>query len=204
MNAENPDARRSISSADDFPLHQASEYIRHAATSDRNFYDRYYFNLHPSSDSYFAIFGLGQYPNLGTTDAFLAVARDGVQRIMRASKPLSDRFDVSVGPMRIEIVEPLEKLRVVVEPNEADVAMDVTWTASHRAFEEPRQYLRARGTVVFDTQRFAQLGRWEGSLTVAGEDMAVAADRAEDHETAPGACALSASSNPTASVRASA
>ena len=35
----------------------------------------------------------------------------------------------------------------------------------HRAFEEPRQYLRAsRGTVVFDTQRFAQLGRWAGHV----------------------------------------
>ncbi len=174
MNAEHP---RSISSADDYPLHQTPEYIRHPATSDRNFYDRYYFNLHPSCDDYFAIFGLGQYPNLGTTDAFLAVTHDGTQRIMRASKPLVDRMDVSVGPLRVEIIEPLEKLRVVVEPNDADVSMDVVWTASQPAFEEPRQYLRARGTVVFDTQRFAQMGRWEGTLTVAGTEFAVSPDR---------------------------
>lgn len=167
---------RSISGFDDFPVHQTSEFIRHAATSDRNFYDRYYFNLHPSSDDYFAIFGLGQYPNLGTTDAFLAVTRNGVQRIMRASKPLEDRMDISVGPMRVEIIDPLEKLRVVVEPNEADISMDVTWTASHPAFEEPRQYLRTKGTVVFDTQRFAQLGRWDGTITIAGEEIAVSAD----------------------------
>ena len=177
MNAENPNPQRSISSADDFPVHQTPEYIRHAATSDRNFYDRYYFNLHPSSDEYFAIFGLGQYPNLGTTDTFLAVTHDGVQRVMRASKPLGDRFDVSVGPLRIEVIDPLKTLRVVVEQNDADVAMDVTWTASHPAFEEPRQHLRARGTVVFDTQRFAQLGRWEGTLNVAGQDIAVTPDR---------------------------
>ena len=76
-------AERSVSGWDDYPVHQTSEFIRHVATSDRNFYDRYYFNLHPSSDEYFAIFGLGQYPNLGTTDAFLAVTKDGSQRIMR-------------------------------------------------------------------------------------------------------------------------
>ena len=189
-------AERSVSGWDDYPVHQTSEFIRHVATSDRNFYDRYYFNLHPSSDEYFAIFGLGQYPNLGTTDAFLAVTKDGTQRIMRTSKPLEDRMDISVGPMRVEIIEPLEKLRVIVEPNDADIAMDVTWTASIPAFEEPRQYLRSRGTVVFDTQRFAQLGRWEGTLTVAGEDIAVTPDRCGGSRDRSWGCLLYTSPSP--------
>ena len=33
-----------LSNLDDFPIHQTSEPMRHVATSDRNFYDRYYFN----------------------------------------------------------------------------------------------------------------------------------------------------------------
>ena len=43
--------------------------------------------------------------------------------------------------MRIEIIEPLEKLRVVVEANDADVAMDVTWTASIPAFPVEQRYV---------------------------------------------------------------
>ena len=171
---------RSISSWDDFPVHQTSEYVRHPATSDRNFYDRYYFNLHPSSGEYFAIFGLGQYPNLGTTDAYCAVTRGDDHHVVRASKPLTDRADISVGPVRIEVIEPLRKLRVIVEPGRpagSQLAVDVTWTSPVDPFEEPRQFLRARGTVVFNTQRFAQLGRWEGTLTVAGTDIAVTPDR---------------------------
>ncbi len=168
---------RSVSSFDDYPVHQTSEYIRHPATSDRNFYDRYYFNLHPSSDEYFAIFGLGQYPNLGVTDAFCAVTRAGTQHIVRASQPLGDRGDISVGPIRIEVIEPLRRLRVVVEPNRSGIAMDLTWTGTIEAFEESRQYLRTRATVIFDTQRFAQLGRWEGTLTVDGTETAVTPDR---------------------------
>ena len=43
-----------ISSWVDFPVHQTSLPVRYVATSDRNFYDRYYFNLHASSDELFS------------------------------------------------------------------------------------------------------------------------------------------------------
>ena len=33
-------SERSLSAWDDYPVHQTSEFIRHVATSDRNFYDR--------------------------------------------------------------------------------------------------------------------------------------------------------------------
>ncbi len=51
---------------DDYPVHQIAETIRHVGTSDRNFYDRYYFNCHAGVDGdtepLFLIIGLGQYP----------------------------------------------------------------------------------------------------------------------------------------------
>ena len=42
-----------LSSWDDYPVHQIADTIRHVGTSDRNFYDRYYFNLHGSSGELF-------------------------------------------------------------------------------------------------------------------------------------------------------
>ncbi len=166
-----------VSSWDDFPVHQTAEFVRHPATSDRNFYDRYYFNMHASSDEAFAIFGLGQYPNLGVTDAFIDVRRGGTQHIVRASAELGDRMNTAVGPIRVEVLQPLRRLRVVVEPTEHSVAMDVTWEGAMPAHDEPRQYLRSKGKVVFDTQRFAQTGCWSGTLSVGGEDLAVTPDR---------------------------
>ncbi len=167
----------SISSWDDFPVHQSPDWIRHVATTDRNFYDRYYFNLHSSSGELFAIFGMGQYPNLGVHDAFCCVARGAKQHVIRASRPLTDRMDQTVGPIRIEVIEPLKKLRVIVEPSEHTIAMDVTWNAAIRPIPEPNQYIRNEGRVVFNTQRFAQLGWWEGTLSVGGEDFQVTPDR---------------------------
>jgi len=166
-----------VSSWDDYPVHQASEFIAHVATSDRNFYDRYYFNLHPSSADYFAIIGVGQYPNLGVKDAFVDVRVGAEQHIVRASAPLTDRMDGAVGPLRVEVLEPLRRLRVIVEPSEHSVAMDVTWEGHGPVVAEPRQFLRSHGRVLFDTQRLAQMGTWRGTLSVAGTDYAVTPDR---------------------------
>jgi hypothetical protein len=165
-----------LSSWDDFPVHQAPEFIAHPGTSDRNFYDRYYFNMHPSSDEWSAIFGFGQYPNLGVVDAFVDVRRGDEQHVVRASAPLTDRANLSVGPFHIEVLEPLRRLRVVVDPTEHSVAMDVTWEGHIQAVAEPRQYLRSRGRVVFDTQRLAQTGFWTGTLSVGGSEVAITPD----------------------------
>src|SRR5271157_5400655 len=67
-----------LSPLDDYPVHQISEPMRHVGTSDRNFYDRYYFNIHGTGevhgtdDELFAVIGVGQYPNLSVADAFVS------------------------------------------------------------------------------------------------------------------------------------
>ena len=95
----------SLSPADDYPIHQTAEVIRHPATSDRNFYDRYYFMLHSSSDELMLIFGMGQYPNLSVQDAFALVRMDTMHRVVRGSRALGPyRMDLNVGPFHIEIL----------------------------------------------------------------------------------------------------
>lgn len=166
-----------LSGWDDYPVHQVAETIRHAGTSDRNFYDRYYFNLHGSSDELFLVLGMGQYPNLGVQDAFACVRRGDRHRVVRASRALGDRMENQVGPFRIEVLEPLKRLRFILEPTEHGLSCDLVWTGHIPAFLEPRQYIRKYGRVLFDTQRFAQTGFWEGSLTVGDETFAITPDR---------------------------
>lgn len=167
-----------LSSADEYPIHQNADVIRAVGTSDRNFYDRYYFNLHGSSDELFMVMGMGQYPNLGVQDAFAVVRKDNSHRVVRASRELGDdRMDTSVGPFRIEVIEPLRKVRFILDENEHGLAYDLTWEGSIPAFEEPRQYIRKYGRVLFDSIRFAQTGFWTGNLNIGGEDVAVTPDR---------------------------
>jgi hypothetical protein len=166
-----------ISAWDDFPIHQSVEPVRHVATSDRNFYDRYYFNCHGSSDELFLVLGMGQYPNLGTQDAFAVVRRGPFHRVVRASRELGDRSENRVGPFRIKVLEPLRRLRCVLEPTEHAISFDLVFEGAMPAWQEPRHFIRRHGRVLFDTSRFAQTGRWSGTLTLAGERFAVSPER---------------------------
>ncbi len=170
-----------LSPLDDYPVHQVAEVMRHTGTGDRHFYDRYYFNLYNRSADLFCVFGLGQYPNLGTTDVFTVVTHHDVHRVVRASRELgADRMDTTIGPLRVEVVEPLRKLRVVCEPSEAaeeaGVEIDATFEGSIPAYLEPRHFYREFERAVFDTQRLAQTGRWSGRLKVGGETIDLDAD----------------------------
>ena len=167
-----------LSQMDDYPLHQTSDVIRFVGTSDRNFYDRYYFNLHSSSDDLFMVMGMGQYPTLGVQDAFAVVRRGDKHHVVRASRELGDRMDTSVGPLRVEVIKGLEKVRFVIDDvADQPIAMDVTWQGAIPAFLEPRQYIRKHGRVLFDSTRFAQTGYWSGSLRVGDETFEVTPDR---------------------------
>src|SRR6478735_7909133 len=163
---------------DEFLAHQTSETFDHVATSDRNFYDRYYFNMHSSSDELFVIFGLGQYPNLGVTDAFITVSIGTEQHTVRASRELgSDRMDTAVGPLGVEVIEGLRTLRVWCEPNEWGIEADLTFTGSVEALLEPRTFTRVFNRVQQDVSRYAQVGGWSGTLSVASKHFEVTPDR---------------------------
>ncbi len=167
------DPRGSLSPLDDYPVHQTAEPMRRVATSDRNFYDRYYFNCYPSDDAdLFLVVGLGQYPNLGVCDGFAVLRRGNDHIVVRASKALgTDRTDTAVGPLRVEVLEGLQRLRVVLEaghPETADLSFDLTFEGDVPATEEDPQKLRQLERVVMDTSRFVQSGTWSGASPSTG------------------------------------
>src|SRR5215470_14582347 len=110
-----------LSKADDYPVHQTPEPIAYAGT-DRNFYDRYFFNGYTPDGSVFFAAALGVYPHLDVIDAAFCLLIEGKQHNIRASRRLnSERMDLRVGPIQVEVVEPLQKLRVRVGANESGI-----------------------------------------------------------------------------------
>ena len=107
-----------LTKGDDYPIHQTPEPIAYSG-SDRNFYDRYFFNGYsPDGTEFFAV-AFGVYPHLNVADAHLSIVRGGHQRCLHASRILGmERMDLVVGPIRIEVLEPLQRLKVFVDAPE--------------------------------------------------------------------------------------
>lgn len=163
---------------DEFPIHQAPLSMRYADTSDRNFYDRCYFNAHDRTGDLFLITGLGVYPNLGVVDAYATVRRGDTQWAVRFSDALEERsLDARVGPYRVEVVESLSKIRLVCDTADRGIGFDLTWEGSFPCIDEPRHLIHHGSRLIIDGCRFAQLGTWSGTLTLDGSDIAVSDDR---------------------------
>ena len=162
---------------DEYPIHQAPLSLRYVPSSDRNFYDRCYFNGHDRTGDVFFVTGLGVYPNLGVIDAYATVRMGDDQFTIRCSDALGDRSsEAAVGPYRVEVVEPLQRIRLVCDGAEHGVAFDLTWDGSFPAVMEQPHVMRTGARAILDASRFAQVGTWSGVLNVGGTDMAVSPD----------------------------
>lgn len=159
---------------DDYLIHQTPEPLAHPATSDRNAYDRYFFNGYSPDGEIFFAAALGLYPNRRVTDASFSVVRGGRQYALHASRLAPfERTETRVGPISVEVIEPMRNLRLRVGPNEFGLEAELEFQARSAAIEEPRFVHRVAGHVALDYTRLTQFGHWSGSLSVDGEQLSI-------------------------------
>ncbi len=165
-----------ITDFDDFPIHQTSEPISQPSQSDRNFYDRYWFNGYDQDAAFTFEIGVGFYPNRLVADGHFSVVIDGEQHCFHASRRASrERSDTAIGPLRIEVIEPLRRVRVIVAENETGIECDLEFRACASPLQEPKNTMYDDGHLIMDTTRFTQFGYWEGYFAVAGKRVELAA-----------------------------
>ena len=162
-----------LTKGDDFPIHQTPEPIAYAG-SDRNFYDRYFFNAYAPDGSAFVAVAYGVYPALSVADAHVAVVRGGKQNCLHCSRILGfERMDLKVGPIAIDILEPLQRLKVTIAKTDG-IAGELTFEGRAFPIEEPRFVKRNGPRLFMDYTRLTQNVRVSGWLEVDGERIDVA------------------------------
>ena len=151
---------------DDYPIHQTPEPLAQPASSERNQYDRTWFNGYSADGDYYFGIGMAIYPHRGILDcAFSVVERGGRQHCFYGSRraPL-ERSEMQVGPFKIEIIEPMRQTRVTLDSNPSGITCDLTFSARTSAIQEGRQTLWSGPRRVLDSTRFDQFGEWQGQI----------------------------------------
>ena len=158
-----------LTKADDYPIHQLSLPVSEVGT-ERNFYDRYFFNGYSKDGKVFFAVALCVYPNLNIMDGAFTVSHNGTQHNCRFSRILNqERLDTKVGSLEVQVIEPLKKLRVILNDKEAGISADLNFDSKFEAMQEPKMNLTNGPRVVMDTTRLTQQGSWNGSIDIKKE-----------------------------------
>src|SRR5690606_8151333 len=148
-------------------------------SSDPNWRERYWLSIHDIEAKDFVLStGFGKYANRDVMDGFAIAAKGHLQRNLRVSRQRTPRFhDIALGPFTVTVVEPLEGLRFVLEPNDSGIAYDLTWQASVPPVLEGRHFEVNRNRVSHDLVRYVQTGKLSGHVQFGDDRFDVTPDR---------------------------
>ena len=153
-----------LTPADDYPLHQTPETIN-ISGQNRNFYDRFFFNGYDNKGDIFFAAALGLYPQLNIMDASFCLSIGKKQYNLRASKEMkSDRLNLNVGPIQVDIVKPLEETILIIKENEYGISGKIRAKARHNPIEEPRFSHTQDSGIFIDCTRATQNISWHGEI----------------------------------------
>lgn len=160
-----------ITSFDDYCIHQTALPIAEPSQSDRNFYDRYWFNgIEETQGDWIFEIGFGLYPNRRVMDGHFSVAMGNKQYAFHASRRApKDRKETEIGPLSVEVIEPMRKIRVRLEANEHDIECDLEFTAASIPHQEPANVMHDDGHLIMHNSRFTQMGFWKGHFSIDGK-----------------------------------
>ena len=117
------------------------------------------------------ILTLAHFPSRQEIDS-LQLGRVGAAPIMarHLRKVDGDQDDFRVGPITIDVVEPLKKIRLVAVASDATpVSFDISFTARTQPYQLRRGTMKAKYEIVWDQSHMFQSGTYNGSYTHNGK-----------------------------------
>ena len=156
---------------DEYPFHQIVESFAGAATGDPSWNDGHYFGITDHDGSVCLTASLRLYPNNDVMDGFVCLRHRGLQYNVRVSRRLRPGMEqMRVGPLGIEILEPMTSMRLYLEPNEQDIELDLVCSSTAVPARSPVETTRIDGRLVSERTTYEVTGSVRGTVRVAGEE----------------------------------
>jgi hypothetical protein len=164
-----------LTPADETLNHQIADTFATVVESDVGWTEKIWASMARKDGSLQVDFGLGKYHNRNVMDGFGGVSRGAEQWTVRASRALDpDLQTTAVGPIRYEVIEPLQQVRFTLEANKIQpIAFDIRFEGELPPFFERRNRLRTGIRIGQDVVRYHQPGRLSGWVELAGERIVI-------------------------------
>ncbi len=138
------------------------------AGSDPQWNDGHYVCLSDTDGQVCLTSNVRLYQNNDVLDGFVCIRHEGRQHNIRLSRRLRPNIDhYGVGPLRIEVVEPMRTMRLVLEENQFGMACDVLCHSTVLPYEDPVEVTRIDGRLLSERATYELVGGCEGWVEVA-------------------------------------
>jgi hypothetical protein len=155
---------------DEHFVHQIPELLPNVASHHPHWRESYFFELHqPDARGDVVFFTMAHYPAREVMDSIQMGRIDGKSVLGMQSRPYAgDPHTTEVPGARVEIVRPLEEVRLWADPDVAAIGVDVTFRARTQPYGLRRGTMRAGEDVVWDQSHIFQSGVYTGTYTADG------------------------------------
>jgi hypothetical protein len=159
-----------LTPGDDTFVHQLPYTLDTVFTTDPDFRERMWLSISDSAQKDVMIgAGIGHYPNRNIQEAWAGVTVGDQQYNVRMSRHLRpDIQKMQVGPLRLEPIVPLRKMRYILEENPSGVAFDFVFETVFEPHIEDHHLEIVNGRVVHDLSRYNLIGSAEGVVSYPG------------------------------------
>src|SRR5262249_25820702 len=141
--APDPEEAPLLTPLDDTPWHQIPSTFDHVGPSDVRFFDRLWFAASDRKGDGALQFTIGVYQNMNVVSGGAVAIHQGRQHNVRVSRQLRPTYDTACGPLRIEVLEPMQRLQLVIAPNDGTVDGELEWRATFAPQEERHHFNRS-------------------------------------------------------------
>ncbi len=164
--------------ADEYPLHQITQSFAGVAGSDPQWNDGHYVCLTDVDGTVSLTSNVRLYQNNDVLDGFVCLRHDGRQHNIRLSRRLRPDMDtLGVGPLRIELTEPMRRLRLVLDDNDHGISLDVMCHSTSVPYEDPVEITRVDGRLLSERATYELAGTCEGWVQVGSTRVELVPER---------------------------
>ena len=158
-----------LSPYDEYPVHQTPYPVSYIPSTDYNWDEGYYFAAFNPDEKVFLATGFRINPNSDMIGGYALLSVDGKQHTVRFNRCWRRDFDLKIGPFRMEVIEPMRRIRLVLDENESGQRFDILWEGTAPAFLEDHHIAVNRNRRTTDQSRYSQPGKCSGFIALRGQ-----------------------------------